>query len=760
MMRALAAFLLGAALSAGPARALVGDWTSYTHLSEIRDLEAFEGSLWVATGGGIRRVPLDRSRETVYRNTEGLLDVSIMGLAATPDGNLWATSESGRLYRLSADRKRWEVFGTSYLTAAWKMKRRAVIYRAPYLVLGSVKGLTFFHTGKGMADANITRFGQEKGVAVNAVAMEGDTLFVGTGKGIFRAALRLDRLLTDQAVNIYNPEIWTRVPGTELAMFHRPAPPPAMKRSAFLRDTVHGDTIPVDTVPKTDSAFLPKDASLDSAHGFLYYTHAGIASEYEGGGDGRGARLARYGRMRLGDSVYPNAFLMETVESVAGRYFLAHAQGLYEFHPAYRGYEPIRNPEDLPTLPITLVSATRHGVIAAAAPLAFRLEGRRWDTVPGFFQHNYVIDPLRNGSHTFDVLGPDRFYYGTWGLGFHAHDEGRRLTFGAGDGTSCLGSADQRDPRFGVIMAQVPWRDRGMLMSVMRADRSYSLAYFDRAAGSLDCIEVDAKDRKAYSLEVLGDTLVAVTEGGIESFRVVERDGKVGVDAPNLTPGLRSPEPTQKGKLDRLGNYWVTTLSGNIFFIPSFPPAQPTAASYKPLEGFPGRECKNIDRDARGHIWAGCQSGGVVEITPGRDSASHAMRRYGLNDGLLSETIYHLSVDSGSGRVWVVTDRGLASYQSASRPERRTLASARVYPNPFLARHGQVVFDGLASGSEIQVLTQSGSVVYSRKLAAADGDQLRWDGRNLAGARIREGVYFWVIRSPRDHKRGKIIVAR
>jgi hypothetical protein len=30
----------------------------------------------------------------------------------------------------------------------------------------------------------------------------------------------------------------------------------------------------------------------------------------------------------------------------------------------------------------------------------------------------------------------------------------------------------------------------------------------------------------------------------------------------------------------------------------------------------------------------------------------------------------------------------------------------------------------------------------------------------MAGSRVREGVYFYVIRSPRETKRGKIIVAR
>ena len=67
---------------------------------------------------------------------------------------------------------------------------------------------------------------------------------------------------------------------------------------------------------------------------------------------------------------------------------------------------------------------------------------------------------------------------------------------------------------------------------------------------------------------------------------------------------------------------------------------------------------------------------------------------------------------------------------------------------------------GQGRGSEIQVLTQGGSVLYSRRLLAEDGNQLRWDGRNRAGRKVTEGIYFYTIRSPKDLKRGKLIVGR
>jgi hypothetical protein len=150
----------------------------------------------------------------------------------------------------------------------------------------------------------------------------------------------------------------------------------------------------------------------------------------------------------------------------------------------------------------------------------------------------------------------------------------------------------------------------------------------------------------------------------------------------------------------------------------------------------------------------------VVEIMPGRDSLSHSFRRYRLDDGLLSETILHLDIDRERGDVWIVTENGLTRFESPSRPLARSLSSAKVYPNPFRARHDFVLFDGLSAGSEIQVLTQGGSVVYRASLGADGGGQVRWDGRNAAGRKVKEGIYFYVIRSPGEVKRGKLVVAR
>ena len=195
-------------------------------------------------------------------------------------------------------------------------------------------------------------------------------------------------------------------------------------------------------------------------------------------------------------------------------------------------------------------------------------------------------------------------------------------------------------------------------------------------------------------------------------------------------------------------------------YVPSIRFHPDSIQAFKTLEGFSGTSCKNLEIDPQGHLWAGCTEGGVFEILPGRDSLAHTFRKYGLNDGLLSETIFHLDVNQDNGEIWVATEKGLSRFESRSRPSLTSLSAAKVFPNPFLPKHENVIFANLSSGSAIQVMTQSGSVVWQKTLASGDGDQIRWNGRNNAGERVKEGVYFYVIRSSSESKNGKIIVAR
>jgi ligand-binding sensor domain-containing protein len=730
----LLAALVLAALAAGtvPTEAAVGEWTSYTSLFHVREIEAVPGGIMVATGGGIRRIAIPSRKEIVHRNTEGLVDVSIQALAPAPDGGMWASSELGYLYHLPAGASRWTLHGTSYKASGWRMNRRALLYREGYLVAGTVKGLTFFDTRRMVADANITKMGSATGVSVNSVLMEGDTLWAGTDKGLFRATLHLDRLLKDKEINVFNPAIWTLVATADSA---------------------------ADTTLETGSA----EAEKNCARGLLYRREGGIRSGCSGSAvPERGGLLITGVTVEAEGKAWPDSFGMEALAYAEGQWFIGGVSGLFRYVPSINGMEYLHNPEDLPRARVTMVNAGRAGVHLYAAPNVFRRSEGIWNPVVDLWAHSDAVDAEKRGSDPLHVSAEGDVFLGSWGRGLYAFQNSTMRHFDVAAGGSCLESAIESGANYSVVWSMAPFRSSGVFIGSLRYGKPFSLSYYDFAGKRMECLQAASASESPKALEVVGDSvLVVVTGRGLEAFRIREAGGRVSLDAQDLlSPQTNAPEPALDARMDHSGNLWVTSEGGKIFYVPEIRFGSGKTQAFRELEGFPGTECRNIERDGRGHVWVGCIQGGLVEIIPGRDSLSHAFRRYRLEDGLLSETVLHLDVDEERGDVWIVTEKGVNRFQSASRPLARSLSSAKVYPNPFRDRHGFVLFDGLSAGSKVEVLTQGGSVVYQAALGSDDGGQLRWDGRNAAGRRVTEGVYFYVIRSSKDVKRGKLIVAR
>lgn len=732
------------------ARAYVGDWTTYTAFRDIRAFASAKGFLFTATAGGIRKLNPSTRAESAYRNHEGLRDVGINALATSPEGDVFAASELGFLYQYNWGSDSWEVLEAGYKGAGWHLNKRALLYRSGYLVVGSDKGLSFYNVKKRVAEANVTKLETVSGMSVNSLLFVGDTLFTGTSLGIFRAVLHFDRLLTDPQVNIFNPAIWTKV--VTGGLYFDPTLADAPQDS----NTVAADT----------GLHLPPDANQDHAHGVLYYGPKGIASDYDGVVlTDPPARISRNrSTFEVDGKVFPDTLNMGTIGKVGDHWYVGRFDFMYEFFPRdTAAYVALVNPLGLPYQQITATKANRYGVYGYANPQMFKLRGQEWDTAGGAFQ---ILDDnsewTGRGLHNFDIPGPDEVVLGTWGSGIRYRRGNVTLSLDATN--SCMVSSVDKDPNYPAIEAMAAYRDKGYFFTILRTNTKYQLVYFDRATRQLTCPQTDEQGtQQGRGLQVVGDTmLVVVTDRGLEAYRIRDQGGKVSVEPGNRLPHLlTSPSPTLAGSADAYGNFWITTEGSDLLYVNDLANHPDSVKTYHTLDGFSGVSCKNLERDPSGHLWSGCTEGGVFEVIPGKDSSLHTFRKYGLNDGLLSETIFNLSVNPDNGDVWVSTDKGIARYESFSRPLRPNLSDVKAYPNPFLPKHRVVVFDNLAAGSEVQVLTQAGEVVFRRTLSKGGaGDQIQWDGRNPSGKRVTEGVYFYVVKTSKETKHGKLIVAR
>jgi hypothetical protein len=472
------------------------------------------------------------------------------------------------------------------------------------------------------------------------------------------------------------------------------------------------------------------------------------------------ARVSLGGKVRILGREWDNSQGLEALTRIGNRWFVGGPGGLFEFYTKTGDMLDMRSVGDLPLGQVTMVESGRHGTYIYSVPYVYKVQADQWHPVNGFHPRTDPVDAGKNGSFPLHSFGPDELYFGTWGYGFFSFKGGVQRQFHAGEGSSCIESALE-GVNYPVVQAQAPYRQDGLFLGMFRDKRNYQLAYYDAGRREVTCFNVDSKDTEPRNLEVAGNVLVVTTGRGLEAFRIREAGGRVSLDPQDLIlPQVNFPEPTRVSRMDDFGNLWVTTEGGRIQYIPSIDFDSAAVSDIRTLPGFPGTDCKSLARDGRGHLWAGCTQGGVIEIIPSRDSLLHSFRRYRLDDGLLSETVDHLDVNPDNGDVWVVSEKGVSRFQSPSRPLARSLSSAKVYPNPFRARHAHVLFDNLSQGSRIEVLAQGGSVVYQATLKPDDGGQLRWDGRNASGQKVKEGVYFYVIRSSKDTRHGRLVVAR
>jgi hypothetical protein len=196
-LRALVPALLvlaGAGLSARTASA-AGRWYSYLHMESCNDLLAMPDTVWVATGeAGLFRYLRGADRfEPITREPGGLASNTITALAFDRSGRLWAGTAGKGASRLSANLKTWDLVNAfdglpsdsvNVLSAdgdtIWIGTTRGIALWNGKLIAGSVPDIG---TPSPFRSNNVT-----------GIVVLGDTLLVSTTDGVYLA--RLSQSLT------------------------------------------------------------------------------------------------------------------------------------------------------------------------------------------------------------------------------------------------------------------------------------------------------------------------------------------------------------------------------------------------------------------------------------------------------------------------------------------------------------------------------------------------------------------------------------
>lgn len=730
---ALPLFAALTALAPTLPQAAVGDWTSYTHVNRVFSLQAYGGWMFAGTQGGIRRIGADGSQAGIYDNRSGLVDTWTVGFGVTESNELWAVSKDGYVSRWIGTA--WEAFGRGYASEGWKMNDRAVLASGPYLYLGSEKGLSVFDTRKKVAEANLTRFGDEINLSVLSLLRKDDTLFIGTPRGILQAEVDFSNPFASSTArpSLFDPNAW------KIKVAAEPEPDTS--------ETDEEDSLPL---PTNETAF----SQLVWEKGELRAYPPGTVLLDPVRIEMLPGRAFRIGRLDLGAAAagYETAALL-------GKTLFVGGASLYRIpDPTVRwvDLQELSNPSSLPQDTLANIAVTALGPVALSVWGIYGLEDgrfKRWADLPS---HSPEIQ-LRHLKTL--VPGTDRdFWVGSWGSGLLHYANGKIESFDQKQ----LPCIENVLPDYAVVQALSDPLDRNLWMSLNIGEegRKHQLVHFDTETKTAACVpENQETGTHIRGIKLLSeDLLVTAGDEGIALYRVLGGDR----DRVSLIQTLGAGEPAWDAALDRFGKVWVLA-GGQLKFIDSVLfdnklPERFGQLQFVTAPGFPGRECRNLEADARNKLWAGCRNG-LYEITPG-PSGTQTVVRHSPENGVIGWNILDLAVDKQSGAVWVTTDRGVSRYESASLPPLKTLKTVRAYPNPFRARHSHLVLDPVPVDATVRILSESGTVVRTLRPSENVGNQAHWDGRDQRGEKVRAGIYFFSVENGGKTERGKVVVAR
>jgi hypothetical protein len=189
----------------------------------------------------------------------------------------------------------------------------------------------------------------------------------------------------------------------------------------------------------------------------------------------------------------------------------------------------------------------------------------------------------------------------------------------------------------------------------------------------------------------------------------------------------------------------------------------------KPLSirGFSGGTISALETDAQNGLWVATLGDGAYFFSQASDSPdSLRAKQFKVKDGLLSELVYDIAIDTLAGRVYFANDLGLSVYITAQvRNGQNHMQDGApktiAYPNPFRPKeHSSVTIDYITEKSSVYILDSFGKRVRFFKGSELKGGAAVWDGKNESGKTVAPGVYHYIAADGKKVAKGKIIVER
>lgn len=214
--------------------------------------------------------------------------------------------------------------------------------------------------------------------------------------------------------------------------------------------------------------------------------------------------------------------------------------------------------------------------------------------------------------------------------------------------------------------------------------------------------------------------------------------------------------------LDKEGTLWIGTNDGIAAVVPARDIFTRIVDAYTPFNS-QGRRIllqetvRKIAVDGGNRKWIGT-SNGLNLFVP---TVDELLTNYNeSNSPLPVNEITDLSIDKVRGEIFVLTPKGLLSYQTDASEPKEDLSAIKIFPNPIRPDYqGVMNISGLSNNTTVKITDASGRLIFETR---SNGGTASWNLQNSIESRSVSGIYmiFCIAEDGSESFVGKVAVIK